>query len=44
MPLNKRGKKIMQEMKKQYGEEKGEEVFYKSERKGTIKSVTKKKK
>ena len=43
MPLNKKGKKIMNEMADEYGEKKGREIFYKSERKGTIKSVTKKK-
>jgi len=44
MPLNKKGKKIMKAMKKEYGKKKGEKVFYASENKGTIKKVTKKKK
>lgn len=41
MPLTKKGRKIKKAMKKQYGEEKGESVFYASERKGTIKGVKK---
>lgn len=44
MPINKKGKKIMKAMKKEYGEEKGETVFYASKNKGTIKGVEKKKK
>ncbi len=44
MPLNAKGKKIKKAMKKEYGEEKGEKVFYASENKGTIKKVIKKKK
>ncbi len=43
MPLNKKGKKIMASMKKEYGPKKGEQVFYASENKGTIKGITKKK-
>ena len=39
MPLTKKGKKIMSAMKEQYGEKKGEKVFYASENKGTIKGV-----
>jgi len=30
MPLNKKGKKIMKSMKKQYGKKKGEKIFYAS--------------
>jgi hypothetical protein len=30
MPLTKDGKKVLANMKKQYGDEKGEEVFYAS--------------
>ena len=41
MPKTKKGKKIMAAMKKTYGSEKGEEVFYKSRNKGTIKGVDK---
>lgn len=41
MPLNSKGKKIKKAMKKEYGEEKGEKVFYASENKGTIKGVKK---
>ncbi len=44
MPLNKKGKKIMKSMKKQYGEKRGKTVFYASKNKGTIKGVEKKKK
>ena len=41
MPLNKKGKKIMKSMKKQYGKKKGEEVFYASLNKKKIKGVKK---
>ncbi len=41
MPLNKKGKEIKSAMTKEYGEKKGEKVFYASENKGTIKGVTK---
>lgn len=44
MPLNKKGKKIMSAMKKEYGSKKGESVFYTSENKGTIKGIKKSKK
>ena len=44
MPLNKKGKKIMKSMKKQYGKRKGETVFYASRNKGVIKGVEKTKK
>lgn len=37
MPLTKKGRKIMSAMKQQYGADKGEEVFYRSANKGTIK-------
>lgn len=43
MPLNKKGEEILANMKKQYGVEKGKNVFYASENKGTIKDVIKKK-
>ena len=39
MPLNSKGKKIMTAMKKEYGAKKGENVFYASKNKGTIKGV-----
>ena len=42
MPLNKKGKEIKRAMEKEYGDKKGERVFYASENKGTIKGVTKK--
>lgn len=41
MPLTKKGAKIKAAMKKQYGEKKGEQVFYASENKGKVKGVTK---
>ena len=44
MPLTKKGKKIKKAMVKQYGKKKGEQVFYASENKGTIKNVAKKRK
>lgn len=44
MPLTKKGKKIKKAMQEKYGKEKGEDVFYASENKGTIKGVKKKKK
>ena len=42
MPLTKKGRTILTAMRKEYGEDKGERVFYASENKGTIKGVTKK--
>jgi hypothetical protein len=44
MPLTKKGKKIMKNMKQEYGSKKGESVFYASANKGTIKGVHGKKK
>lgn len=44
MPLNKKGKKIMSAMKKEYGAKKGKSIFYASANKGTIKGVKKAKK
>ena len=41
MRLNKKGKKIMKSMKKQYGKKKGEKIFYASKHKGVIKGVKK---
>lgn len=41
MPLTKKGQKILRSMKKQYGPEKGERVFYASQNKGTITSTHK---
>ena len=41
MPLSPKGKKILSSMKKQYGEEKGEQVFYASQNKGIIKGTHK---
>ncbi len=43
MPLNKKGKKIMKAMKKEYGKNEGKKVFYASKNKGVIKGVEKKK-
>lgn len=42
MPLTAKGKKIMKNMRKEYGEKKAKEVFYASENKGTIKGVHRK--
>ena len=41
MPLTKKGAKIKTAMAKQYGEAKGERVFYASANNGTIKGVHK---
>ena len=41
MPLTSKGKKIKAAMAKEYGKKKGEQVFYATENKGTIKGVTK---
>ena len=39
VPLNAKGAKVMNAMKKQYGDKRGESVFYASANKGTIKGV-----
>jgi hypothetical protein len=39
MPLTEKGKEIIGAMKKEYGAEKGEKVFYASRNKGTISGV-----
>jgi hypothetical protein len=39
MPLTLKGRKIKKAMVKEYGEKKGEEVFYASENKGSIKGL-----
>ena len=39
MPLTAKGMKIKKAMMKEYGPEKGKQVFYSSENKGTIKGV-----
>jgi hypothetical protein len=39
MPLTMKGSKIMSAMKSEYGDKKGESVFYASRNKGTIKGV-----
>jgi hypothetical protein len=41
MPLTEKGRKIMANMKEQYGGEKGERVFYASRNKGVISGVDK---
>jgi hypothetical protein len=41
MPLTTKGKKIKSAMTKRYGEKKGEDIFYASANKGTIKGVAK---
>jgi len=42
MPLNKKGKKILQAMRAYYGKEKGDRVFYALENKGKLKGIKKK--
>lgn len=42
MPKTKKGVKIHRAMKKEYGAEKGTQVFYASANKGTIKGVHRK--
>ena len=44
MPLNKKGEKIMEKMKEEYGNKKGESVFYAMENSGKLKGVKKAKK
>jgi hypothetical protein len=39
MPLTKKGEKIKRAMRKKYGKERGDRVFYASENKGTIEGV-----
>lgn len=41
MPLTRKGRTIMRQMKKEYGEKKGESVFYASRNKGRIRGVEK---
>lgn len=41
MPLTSKGKKIISAMKREYGDKKGERVFYASRNKGTISGVEK---
>ena len=43
MPRTSKGERILRAMRKEYGAKKGEQVFYASEKKGTIKGVHKKK-
>jgi hypothetical protein len=44
MPLTKKGRKIKSAMKAQYGQDKGERVFYASKNSGKITGVDKKRK
>jgi len=44
MPLTKKGKKILRSMKKEYGPERGKQVFYASQNAGKITGTHKKKK
>ncbi len=44
MPLTKKGRTIMTAMMREYDGKKGKQVFYASERKGTIRGVSRKKK
>lgn len=41
MPLTKKGSKIMRAMEDEYGDKKGEKIFYASRNKGTISGVEK---
>ena len=41
MPLTEKGKKIKLAMEKEYGKDRGEQVFYASHNKGTIKGTHK---
>jgi len=41
MPLTEKGKKIKAAMVKEYGKDKGDQVFYATENKGKIKGVVK---
>ena len=41
MPLTSKGQKIKSAMEREYGKEKGEDVFYASQQKGTIKGTHK---
>lgn len=42
MPLTPKGRKVQAAMRKEYGKEKGDRVFYASENSGRIKGVAKK--
>lgn len=44
MPLTAKGKKVKAAMRKQYGKDKGERVFYAAETKGTMRGLAKKRK
>ena len=44
MPLTTKGRKIKRAMTRQYGQKKGEQVFYASQNKGTIKGTHRKRK
>ena len=44
MPLSDKGKKILNDLKKQYGDKKGTAVFYAMEKSGKLKNVKDKKK
>lgn len=41
MPLSRKGRKIKKSMESEYGRKKGDQVFYASENKGTIKGLRK---
>ena len=44
MPLNEKGKKVRRAMRKTYGKDKGDEVFYASENSGKLKGIKRHKK
>jgi hypothetical protein len=41
MPLTKKGRKVKGAMERRYGKERGERVFYATERKGSVKGLAK---
>jgi hypothetical protein len=43
MPLTKKGREVKAAMAKTYGKERGERVFYATERKGAVTGLTKRK-
>ena len=44
VPLTPKGKKVKSAMRKQYGKDRGERVFYATENKGSVRGLAKKRK
>jgi hypothetical protein len=44
MPLTKKGQKVRRTMRDRYGKERGDRVFYATERKGSLKGLAKQRK